>query len=286
MTKIAGSGSGSISQRHGSADPDPPQNVMDPQHCMKDCSGLDDASLLCLAQGLPHLRRLQIRGSTSVTHDGMLQFVELRGRDLEVVHVKFPASFSLAHLREFLRRCPNLYEIMFTFVGPQGGAEAEADPVDPTFMPRSKITEATLCGLSGANVIAFMPSIGSSLRMLDLDRCLGLSLSKIKLLLDLCPNLEVLWLSLCCCGLPRREDPTAAVQRGGGGSSSRNLTALVLHFCTKVDRRAEKLAGKLLDLLPQVTRLYVKQACQIDLTGLLLRSRLIMNIYPTIFPSF
>ncbi len=33
MTKIAGSGSGSTSQSHGSADPDPPQNVMDPQHC-------------------------------------------------------------------------------------------------------------------------------------------------------------------------------------------------------------------------------------------------------------
>jgi hypothetical protein len=32
MKKIAGSGSGSISQRHGSADPDPHQNVMDPQH--------------------------------------------------------------------------------------------------------------------------------------------------------------------------------------------------------------------------------------------------------------
>jgi hypothetical protein len=34
MTKIAGSGSesGSISQRHGSADPDPHQNVTDPQH--------------------------------------------------------------------------------------------------------------------------------------------------------------------------------------------------------------------------------------------------------------
>jgi hypothetical protein len=29
--KIAGSGS--TSQRHGSADPDPQQNVMDPQHC-------------------------------------------------------------------------------------------------------------------------------------------------------------------------------------------------------------------------------------------------------------
>ncbi len=35
MTKIAGSGSasGSISQSHGSADPDPHQNVMDPEHC-------------------------------------------------------------------------------------------------------------------------------------------------------------------------------------------------------------------------------------------------------------
>jgi hypothetical protein len=36
MTNIAGSGSesGSISQRHGSEDPDPdpPENVMDPQH--------------------------------------------------------------------------------------------------------------------------------------------------------------------------------------------------------------------------------------------------------------
>jgi hypothetical protein len=37
VTKTAGSGSasGSISQRHGSADPDPHQNdVMDPQHCL------------------------------------------------------------------------------------------------------------------------------------------------------------------------------------------------------------------------------------------------------------
>jgi hypothetical protein len=33
--KIEGSGSGSISQRHGSAVPDPHQNVMDPQHCFE-----------------------------------------------------------------------------------------------------------------------------------------------------------------------------------------------------------------------------------------------------------
>ncbi len=31
-----GSGAGSINQRYGSADPDPYQNVMDPQHCQKD----------------------------------------------------------------------------------------------------------------------------------------------------------------------------------------------------------------------------------------------------------
>jgi hypothetical protein len=30
MTKVAGSGYGSISQRHGTADPDPYQNVTDP----------------------------------------------------------------------------------------------------------------------------------------------------------------------------------------------------------------------------------------------------------------
>jgi hypothetical protein len=37
MMKIEGSGSESrsISQSHGSTDPDPHQNVMDPQHCFK-----------------------------------------------------------------------------------------------------------------------------------------------------------------------------------------------------------------------------------------------------------
>jgi hypothetical protein len=34
----SGSESGSISQRHGSADPDPQQNVMDPQHCREESS--------------------------------------------------------------------------------------------------------------------------------------------------------------------------------------------------------------------------------------------------------
>ncbi len=51
MSKIAGSGyaSGSISQRHGSADPDPypdpPENVMDPQHRF-----LDTVTICCLSR--------------------------------------------------------------------------------------------------------------------------------------------------------------------------------------------------------------------------------------------
>ncbi len=35
LKKGVGSGFGSISQRYGSADPDPNQNVTDPQHCLK-----------------------------------------------------------------------------------------------------------------------------------------------------------------------------------------------------------------------------------------------------------
>jgi hypothetical protein len=42
MTKIAGSGSesgsGPISESYGSADPDPHQNVMDPEHCFHEKS--------------------------------------------------------------------------------------------------------------------------------------------------------------------------------------------------------------------------------------------------------
>jgi hypothetical protein len=40
MTKIAGSGS--ISQRHGSADPD--QNVMDPEQCFEHCQKIYEAA--------------------------------------------------------------------------------------------------------------------------------------------------------------------------------------------------------------------------------------------------
>ncbi len=43
-------GSGSISQRHGSADPDPHQNVMDPQHCSQE-------AIPCFARRVPGAER-------------------------------------------------------------------------------------------------------------------------------------------------------------------------------------------------------------------------------------
>jgi hypothetical protein len=42
MIKIEGSGS--FSQRHGSPDPDPHQNVMDPEHCVHDNLQLSEAA--------------------------------------------------------------------------------------------------------------------------------------------------------------------------------------------------------------------------------------------------
>ena len=67
MTKIAGSGSesgsGFISQRHGSADPDPdpPQNVMDPQHWseqMKSCLAAQICFMLFLLKGRGPLKKI------------------------------------------------------------------------------------------------------------------------------------------------------------------------------------------------------------------------------------
>ncbi len=61
--KIAGSGSGSISQRQGSADPDldpdQPQNVMDLQHCLKPTEDHETlVDVVGLLQGLPLAARL------------------------------------------------------------------------------------------------------------------------------------------------------------------------------------------------------------------------------------
>jgi hypothetical protein len=59
MMKIVGSGSasgsesGSISQRHGSADPDPHQNVMDPQHCSDPCENLSARFIWNWAEVVP-----------------------------------------------------------------------------------------------------------------------------------------------------------------------------------------------------------------------------------------
>ncbi len=68
MTKIARSGSGSISQRHESPDPDPYQNVLDPQHALYRafCSGGGSAECArpapVVADGRPARRQRPSRG--------------------------------------------------------------------------------------------------------------------------------------------------------------------------------------------------------------------------------
>ncbi len=61
------SGSGSISQRHGSADldPDPHKNVMDPQHCstLNSLKARRRADLLSTGRSGPGERRLVLRSS-------------------------------------------------------------------------------------------------------------------------------------------------------------------------------------------------------------------------------
>ncbi len=68
MTKTAGSGSESICQRHGSADPDPDprQYVMEPQHCYLGSTRSVLLPLLLAAFSLS----LRLSGSSSHSHAG------------------------------------------------------------------------------------------------------------------------------------------------------------------------------------------------------------------------
>ena len=54
MMKIEGTGSGSISQKHGSADPDPHQKVMVPQHWFWQCACRKLAALHCIVRQPMH----------------------------------------------------------------------------------------------------------------------------------------------------------------------------------------------------------------------------------------
>jgi hypothetical protein len=88
MTKIAGSGAGSIIQRHRSADPDPHQNVTDPQHwsagsrrvwytvctafCGYDITGVSSLVLNMLYQGNTFL---QIKYKGMVSKKNLYEFL-------------------------------------------------------------------------------------------------------------------------------------------------------------------------------------------------------------------
>jgi hypothetical protein len=56
-----GSGSGSISQKYGSGDPDPHQNVTDPQHCCIFTESFDDPHCFIADPGLEGYGTVQRR---------------------------------------------------------------------------------------------------------------------------------------------------------------------------------------------------------------------------------
>jgi hypothetical protein len=113
MTKIARSGS--ISQRNGSADPDPQQNAMDPEHCKKHSpklTGTTSSGLLMLAEQevqrftfphrplmLPNLGAFHtdraIQAEQKITYPNPLLYVQIRilPPTLLVIELELPVCY-------------------------------------------------------------------------------------------------------------------------------------------------------------------------------------------------
>ncbi len=104
MMKIAGSGSasgsgsecGSICQRHGSADPDPHQNVMDPQHCFK-VRWKDSKSTNVMWRGAYSLYQWDAKWPTICINDTVSPPYPM------ILHI----CFQMAKTKLFLRLRPN-----------------------------------------------------------------------------------------------------------------------------------------------------------------------------------
>lgn len=80
------------------------------------CTKLTDAGLVLLAQGLPRLRCLILKGQTEVSPEGILQFAKLRGGSLDHLAISWlPENFTMIHFRDLLAFCPNLLDTMLIF---------------------------------------------------------------------------------------------------------------------------------------------------------------------------
>jgi hypothetical protein len=220
---------------------------------------LDDACLLALAKGLPHLRILHILYDSSDTSmqpifslspGGVLRFAKLRGRDLVKLSLLFPSDFTLNHFQDLLASCPILLETYFWFDTEETGP-ATRSALD-FVLPQTKMKHVTMTHMPSAWVDPFTRSIAASVQTLSLRECVGLSFIQIMEAVNECSSLEDLRLHLCCCDEDLAMNSKGRVAVGGGSQTVKHLS---LHFCGEVDLKAPSMARKVLELCPGVRKM-------------------------------
>jgi hypothetical protein len=235
----------------------------------------DDAGLLALAKGLPHLRilrilyfetNIRIKPVICLSPGGVLRFAKLRGRDLFKLSLPLPSDFTLNHFQDLLASCPSLLETDFWF---------QAEETDPAMrsaldivLPQTKMNHVTLTDMPSAWLGPFTRSIAATVQTLSLRECAGLTFTQIMGVVNECNSLEDLHLHLCCCcdGLAMSSKGRVAV--GGGSQTVKHLS---LEFCDNdVDLKAPSMARKVLELCRGVRKMKFLEGNAVSPVALLL----------------
>jgi hypothetical protein len=222
---------------------------------------LDDACLLALAKGLPHLRILRILHAWRKTNihiqpevclspGGVLRFAKLRGRDLIKLGLHLPSNFTLNHFQDLLAACPNLLETYFWFET-QKTDSAMRSALD-LVLQQTKMKHVTMNHMPSAWVGPFTRSIAATVQTLSLSECVGLAFTQIMEVVNECSSFEDLRLHLCCCKDDLAMKSKGRVAVGGGSQTVEHLT---LEFCRKANLREKRMARKVLKLCPGVRRM-------------------------------
>jgi hypothetical protein len=233
----------------------------------------NDAGLLALAEGLPHLRILHMlpeKFYPLLSPGGILRFAELRGRDLLELSLPFPRDFTPNHFQDLLAFCPNLLATSFCFKKQHPNPPAIlSSPVD-FVLPQTKMKTVTMINMPNDWVGPFTRSIAANVQTLSLIESVGLTFDQIREAVTECSSLEELRLHLCCCAqdLAMNSEGQAAVSSGGGGGQ--NVKHLSLQFCQKVDPEAKSMARKVLELCPGVRRVELREGRKVYPVALLL----------------
>jgi hypothetical protein len=232
---------------------------------------LNDAGLLALTKGLPHLRILHILYDYSdpevcLSPGGVLYFAELRGRNLLKLSLPFPSNFTLNHFQDLLASCPNLLETDFVFKKQE--TDSTMSSALDFVLPQTRMKHVTMTNMPNAWVGPFTRSIAANVQTLSLNECVGLTFTQIIKVVNECSSLEDLRLELCCCeGMAMNSEGQVAV-----GGSSQTVKYLSLQFCDsrEVDLEANIMARKVLELCPRVRKMEFVQGRDFSPVALLL----------------